>query len=92
MEATLRKARIIDEDEISVDVVNIGATVKVREIEFDEIDEYTIVGSAEADPYDQKISNESPVGKALLGNKVGDIVDVHVPDGITKFEILEIRR
>ena len=59
---------------------------------FDEIDEYTIVGTAEADPYDHKISNESPVGKALLGKKVGDIVDVQVPDGTTKLEILEIKR
>ncbi len=92
LEATLRKAKIIDEDEISVDVVNIGATVKVKDIEFDEIVEYTIVGSAEADPYDLKISNESPVGKALLGREAGDIVDVQVPDGVTKYKILEIKR
>jgi transcription elongation factor GreA len=92
LESTLRKAKIIDEEEISLDVVNIGVTVKVKMLAFDEIDEYTIVGTAEADPYDHKISNESPVGKALLGKKVGDIVDVQVPDGTTKLEILEIKR
>ena len=92
LEATLRKAKIIDEEEISLDVVSIGSTVKVKMLAFDEIAEYTIVGTTEADPYDQKISNESPVGKALLGKKVGDIVDVQVPDGTTKLEILEIKR
>ena len=70
LETMLRKAKIIDEDEISVDTVNIGAKVKIRDLEFDEIVEYTIVGSAEADPYELRISNESPVGKNLLGKKV----------------------
>ena len=60
--------------------------------EFDEEVEYTIVGSAEADPMNFKISNESPVGSALLGKKVGDVVEVTVPSGVSKFEILEIRR
>jgi transcription elongation factor GreA len=92
LEMTLRKAKIIDEDEISKDIVTIGATVKVKDVEFDEIVEYTIVGSAEADPYELKISNESPVGKSLLGKKVGDIVKIQIPDGITKYEILEIKR
>ncbi len=92
LEMTLRKAKIIDEDEISKDIVTIGATVKVKDVEFDEIVEYTIVGSAEADPYELKISNESPVGKSLLGKKVGDIVQIQIPDGITKYEILEIKR
>jgi transcription elongation factor GreA len=72
--------------------VSIGSTVKVKDKEFDEIVEYTIVGSAEADPYELKISNESPVGKSLLGKKVGDVVDVQIPDGVTKYEILEIKR
>ena len=66
--------------------------VKVNDMDFEEEVEYTIVGSAEADPYEGKISNESPVGKALLGRTIGDIVDVQVPDGVAKFEILEIRR
>jgi len=90
LEATLRKARIIDESEITSEVVSIGSTVKVRDLEFDEEVEYTIVGSAEADPYELKISNESPVGKALLGKKVGEIVEIHVPDGVTKYQIVDI--
>ncbi|MBB6219004.1 transcription elongation factor GreA [Anaerosolibacter carboniphilus] len=92
LETMLRKAKIIDEDEISVDTVSIGATVKVKDLEFDEEVEYTIVGSAEADPYELKISNESPVGSALIGKKIGDVVNVQIPDGVTKYEILEIKR
>lgn len=92
LENMIRKAVIIDESQIDVNVVTIGSIVKVNDVEFDEEVEYTIVGSAEADPYDGKISNESPVGKALLGRTVGDEVDVQVPDGTAKFKILEIRR
>lgn len=92
LEMTLRKAKVLDESKISLDVVNIGTIVKIKDLEFDELVEYTIVGSAEADPYEGKISNESPVGQGLLGSKVGDIVKVQVPDGIIKYEILEIKR
>lgn len=92
LENMIRRAVIIDESSIDVNVVTIGSIVKVKDLEFEEDDEYTIVGSAEADPYDGKISNESPVGKALLGRRTGDIVEVQVPDGTAKFEILEIRR
>ncbi|QXM07259.1 transcription elongation factor GreA [Crassaminicella indica] len=92
LEMMLRKAKVLDEADISLDTVNIGTTVKVKDLEFDEEIEYTIVGSAEADPYEGKISNEAPVGKSLLGSKVGDIVTVQVPDGIIKYEILEIKR
>ncbi len=92
LEAMTRHSVIIDESKIDVNVVTIGSIVKVNDVEFEEEVEYTIVGSAEADPYEGKISNESPVGRALLGRIVGDVVDVHVPDGIAKFEILEIRR
>ena len=92
LESMLKKARVIDEDDISTDVVSIGSTVAVKDIEFDEDVEYTIVGSAEADPYELKISNESPVGRALIGKKIGDIVEVQIPDGVTKYEVLEIKR
>jgi len=92
LENMLTKAVIIDESKIDLSVVTIGSVVKVNDVEFDEEVEYTIVGSAEADPYEFRISNESPVGRALLGRKVGDKVDVQVPDGIAKFEILEIKR
>lgn len=92
LENKIRHAKIIDEAEIDTKTVQIGNTVKLYDVEFEEEVEYTIVGSAEADPYEGKISNESPVGKALLGKTIGDIVDVQVPDGVAKFEILEIRR
>lgn len=92
LESMIRRAVIIDESQIDVNVVTIGSIVKVYDEEFEEEDEYTIVGSAEADPYEGKISNESPVGKALLGKTIGDVVDVVVPDGINKFKILDIRR
>ncbi|AOY75151.1 transcription elongation factor GreA [Clostridium formicaceticum] len=92
LESMLKKARVIDEDDISLDQVSIGTTVQVKDIEFDEIVEYTIVGSAEADPYELKISNESPVGRALLGKKIGAIVEVQIPDGVTKYEVLKIEK
>ncbi len=92
LENMLRKAVIIDESKVDSNTVTIGSIVKVNDMEFEEEVEYTIVGSAEADPYEGKISNESPVGKALLGRTKGEIVDVQVPDGVVKFEILEIRR
>lgn len=92
LEMMLRNAILIDEDEISTDVVGIGSKVLVKDLEYDEEMEYTIVGSAEADPYEGRISNESPVGSALLGNKIEDIVDVMVPDGIIKYKILTITR
>jgi len=78
--------------DIQTDVVSIGSKVKVLDMEFDEEVEYYIVGSTEADPSQYKISNESPVGKALIGGKIGDIVEVTVPDGVIKFKILEIRK
>lgn len=92
LENMVRKAVIIDESKIDLNVVTIGSIVKVKDLEFDEEVEYTIVGSTEADPYDGKISNESPLGKALLGRAAKEVVEVQVPDGVAKFEILEIRR
>lgn len=92
LENMLRKAVIIDESNIDLSVVTIGSIIKIKDLEFDEEIEYAIVGSAEADPYDGKISNESPVGQALLGAKVGEIVEAQVPDGVIKFEILDITR
>ena len=88
----LRNARLIDHEDISTDVVSIGSKVMVKDLEYDEEMEYTIVGSAEADPYEGKISNESPVGSALLGKKQEEIVEVRVPDGIIKYQILSITR
>ena len=88
----LKNAIVVDESELPNDVVSVGTIVKVKDYDFDEEVEYSIVGSAEADPMNFKISNESPVGSALIGKKVGDVVEVAVPSGVSKFEILEIRR
>lgn len=92
LENMLKNAVVVDESEIPKDKVSVGSIVKVMDYEFDEEVEYTIVGSAEADPMNFKISNESPVGSELLGKKVGDVVEVAVPSGVSKFEVLEIRR
>lgn len=92
LENMLKNAVVVDESEISTDKVAVGTIVKVKDYEFDEEVEYSLVGSAEADPMNFKISNESPVGAALLGKKVGDLVEVLVPGGVNKFEVLGIRR
>ncbi len=92
LEMMLRNAKLIEEDSITTDVVSIGSKVKVKDLEYDEEMEYLIVGSAEADPYNGKISNESPLGNALLGGKLGDVLDVQVPDGVINYEIVNITR
>ncbi|MBW6411161.1 transcription elongation factor GreA [Clostridium weizhouense] len=92
LENMLKNAVVVDESDIPNDIVAVGSKVKVKDYDFDEEVEYSIVGSAEADPMNFKISNESPVGKALVGKKIGDIVEVVVPDGVSKFEILDIKR
>ncbi|GAB6932092.1 MAG TPA: transcription elongation factor GreA [Calditerricola sp.] len=92
LEKMLRNARVIQSDDVGTDVVTIGSTVKLRDLEFDEIVEYTIVGSAESDPMANKISNESPVGKALLGKPKGAIVEVQAPAGTIQYEIVDIKK
>ncbi len=92
IENTLRNAKVIDESEITTDKVSVGSKVKVMDLEFDEEMEYIIVGSAEADPYEGKISNESPLGSALIGGKKDEIVKVTVPDGVIEYKILNIGR
>jgi transcription elongation factor GreA len=92
LENMLKNALIVDDEDISTDVVSIGSIVKVLDIEFDDTIEYTIVGSAEANPSLNMISNESPVGRALIGKAKGDEVEAKVPDGVIKFKILEIRK
>jgi len=90
LEKMLRNARVIDEGDIHTDVVSVGSIVRLKDLEVgDEID-YTIVGSAEADPAKNKISNESPVGKAILGQKNGKVVEVSVPAGKLRYEIMNI--
>ncbi len=92
IENLLKNAKVIDDDDISVEVVSIGSVVTVKDMAFDETVEYKIVSSAEADPSRLKISNESPVGKALMGRKVGDVVEIQVPDGSIQFQITEIKK
>jgi len=92
LENMLKNAKVIDEDEVSTDVVSLGSKVKLYDDEFEEEIMYSIVGSTEANPAQFKISNESPVGAALMGKKVGSTVEVSVPDGVIKFKILEITK
>ena len=92
LENKLRHAKIINEKEIDTDTVQIGNTVKVLDIEFDEEIEYTIVGSTEVDLADNKISNESPLGAALLGAKKKQTVEVNAPAGVMKYKILDIKK
>ena len=92
IEGMLRNAKIIDDSEIRTDVITVGSKVIVKDLEYDEEMEYTIVGSAEADPFKGKISNESPVGSSLIGRKKGEIAEVEVPDGIIKYEVVSIAR
>lgn len=90
LEKMLRNATIIDNNE-EKDYVSIGSTIVLKDMEYGDQEEYTIVGSAEADPAVNKISNESPVGRALLGHQKGTIVEVNVPAGILRYEIMDIR-
>lgn len=90
LEKMLRNSQII-EDGQGNDTVHLGSTVIIKDLEFDEELEYTLVGSAEADPTELRISNESPVGQAILGQKVGSTVEVHVPAGVLKYRIIEIK-
>lgn len=92
LEQTLRSAKVIYDDEISVKEVSIGSVCRVLDVEFNEEIEYHIVGSAEADPMQGKLSNESPMGHALLGRARGETVDVTTPDGVIQFKIMDIHR
>jgi transcription elongation factor GreA len=90
LEERLLNARVIDKKEISKDVVSIGSRVKLKDMETNKSVEYHIVGSAEANPSENKLSNESPVGKAIIGHKKGEVVEVAAPRGTLKFKILGI--
>jgi transcription elongation factor GreA len=92
IENMLKNAKLIDEDDVSTDLVSIGSKVKLFDVKYNEEVEYHIVGSTETDPVRSKISNESPVGAALIGKKKGNTVEVIIPDGRAKYKILEIRK
>ena len=91
LEERMSNARVISKKEVSKDVVSIGSHVKLRDVSAKETVEYHIVGSAEANPAEHKLSNESPVGKAIIGKKKGETVEVTAPRGTLKFKILEIK-
>lgn len=92
LENKLRHAKIIDESEIDTKTVQVGNTVEVHDMDFDEDVTYTIVGSTEVDLAQNKISNESPIGSALLGAKKGEVITANVPAGVAKFKVLSIKK
>ena len=92
IEAMLRNVVIIDEDTINTEVVNVGNTIRVLNKALNKEMTFQIVGSAEANPREQRISNESPVGAGLLGHKLGEVVTINTPGGASEFEILEISK
>lgn len=92
IEKILKNAEVVVEDEVDLDKINIGCQIKILDMEYNEEMDYKIVGSSEADSLAGKISNESPVGKALIGHKVGDIVDVETMVGMIQYKVLEIQR
>lgn len=92
IEALLKNVKILDSDNISTEHVQLGNTVKIKNLADDKVIELSIVGSKEVDMMQGKISDESPIGRALMGHATGDVVDVEAPAGVFKYEILEIGR
>ena len=92
IENMLKNVQVINEDELSTEIIHVGSKVKVRDIDFDDICDYKIVGSSEADPVNGRISDESPVGKGLIGHKVGEIIQIETPAGSMSYEVLEISK
>jgi transcription elongation factor GreA len=92
LENILKNVEVVVEDEVSSDKINIGCTVRILDLEYKEEETYKIVGSTEANSLKGKISNESPVGRALIGSQVGDTVSVETPGGLVQYEVLEISR
>ena len=91
LEERLKSARVIEKGEVKTDVVSVGTRVRLRDVDAKETIEYTIVGSAEANPAEYKLSNESPVGRAILGHKKGETVEVSAPRGSLKYKIMDIK-
>jgi transcription elongation factor GreA len=91
LEERLKSARVIEKGEVKTDVVGVGTRVRLRDVDAKETVEYTIVGSAEANPAEHKLSNESPVGRAIIGRKKGETVEVSAPRGSLKFKIMDIK-
>ena len=92
IEKILKNAEVVLDEEIDLDKISIGCLVRVLDVEYDEEEEYKLVGSSDASSLQNKISNESPFGQALIGAKVGDIVEVEAPAGVIKYKVLSIHR
>ena len=92
LELLIANAIVVEDDEVSTDEIGVGSIIKIKDLEIDDIETLQIVGSTESDPDNGKISDESPIGRAALRKKVGDIFEVEAPAGILKFEVLEISR
>lgn len=92
LEKILKNVEVVVEDEVDLDKINIGCKVRIKDLELNEELQYKLVGSTEANSLKGKISNESPVGRALIGAGIGDVVEVETPAGIIKYEVLEIQR
>lgn len=92
LEATIKNAKIIDDDQIRTDVIGVGCKVRIYDLTLEEECEYSIVGPTECDPFNNIISDESPLGKALLGARIGDNVSVETPAGIDKYNIISISK
>ena len=92
IEKILKNAEVVVEDEVDLDKISVGCMVKVLDVEYDEEEEFKLVGSSEADSLNGKISNESPVGKALIGARVGDTIQVETQAGLIEYKVLEIQR
>ena len=92
IEKILKNVEVVDEDEVDLDKISVGCKVKVHDMEYDEDMEFQIVGSTEANSLQGKISNESPVGKALIGAKQGDVVDVEMGDSVMQYKVLKIEK
>lgn len=92
LQSIIENSVVVDDDDISVDEIGVGSIMKIRDLELDEVETLQIVGSTESDPDNGKISDDSPIGKAALKKKVGDVFEVEAPVGIIKFEVLEISK
>ena len=92
IEKILKNAEVVLDEEIDLNKISIGCVVRVLDIEYDEEEEYKLVGSSEASSLQNKISNESPIGRALLGAQVGDVVEVEAPIGVVQYKVLSIQR
>ncbi|MDQ4019919.1 MAG: transcription elongation factor GreA [Actinomycetota bacterium] len=91
LEERLKRARLIEKEDVPKGIVAIGTRVRLRDLDANETVEYEIVGSAEANPAERKLSNESPVGKAIIGRKKGEVVEVAAPRGSLKYKIMDIK-